>query len=403
MNNFLIYILLSYYYIEFLFSRLIPFRKEDSILIVKLDAIGDMVIWLDVAEEIRRVYNDKKIVLICNKACLPIVEHLPFFDEIIGIDKYKFLFNIGYRIKFIKKIVSRKFEKVINPVFARDYFSQDILIRLLRAKEKIGSQGQYLNTESILAKIISDETIRKKQSNNLKKRGDKYYSKLAKVNPLIIMEKTRNADFCRQFINKTFLSYIPQIPFEITPLNSFCNLKSKEYIVFFTGAGTQRRFWPIKNYVDLLENLKGNTIVLSGGKGEDKMWKNIDSEDYYDYMKNVYNLIGKTSMIELLSLISHAKYIITTDTSASHITVLTRTPSICLLGGNDKNRFQPYEVENISEEDKKILPKVVNHKMDCYGCNAICKYIKDKETTWPCIENITVEQVLEKIKEIEND
>lgn len=403
MNSFLIYILLFYYYIEFLFSRLIPFKKEDSILIVKLDAIGDLVIWLDVADEIRRVNNDKKIVLICNKACLPIVNNLPFFDEIISIDKHKLLFNIVYRISLIKKIVSRKFEKVINPVFARDYFSQDIIIRLLRAKEKIGSQGQYLNTESILAKIISNETIRKKQSNKLKHKADKYYTQLAIVNPLIIMEKTRNADFCRQFISKTFLSNIPKVPFQIPLLNEFCNLKAKEYIVLFTGAGTQRRFWPQENYMALLNNLKEDTIVLSGGKGEDKMWKGIDNKDSIEYMKNVYNLIGKTSMLELFSLISNAKYIITTDTSASHITVITRTPSICLLGGNDKNRFQPYEVENISEEDKKILPKVVNHKMDCYGCNAICKYINDKETTWPCIENITVKQVLEKIKEIEND
>ncbi|MCK9163023.1 MAG: glycosyltransferase family 9 protein [Bacteroidales bacterium] len=400
MNKFLIYILLFYYHLEFLLSRLVHFNKEDSICILKIDAIGDMVIWLDVAEEIRRVYNDKKIVLICNNACLPLVKHLPFFDEIIGIDKHKFLFNIVYRTKFIKQIVNREFEKVINPVFARDYFSQDILVRLLRAKEKIGSQGQYLNTESILTKIIRNETKRKKQSNKLKQEADKYYTKLATVNPLIIMEKTRNADFCRQFISESFLSNIPQIPFKLVSLNSFCNLMSKEYIVLFTGAGTQRRFWPIKNYVDLLKNLKGNTIVLSGGKGEDKMWKDIDSENSYDYMKNVYNLIGKTSMIELFSLIANAKYIITTDTSASHITVITRTPSICLLGGNDKNRFQPYELEKISEEDKKILPKVVNYKMDCYGCNAICKYIKDKETTWPCIENITVEQVLEKIKEI---
>ena len=61
MNNLLIHILFFYYSVEFLFSRLIPFKKEDSILIVKLDAIGDMVIWIDVAEEIRSVYNDKKI------------------------------------------------------------------------------------------------------------------------------------------------------------------------------------------------------------------------------------------------------------------------------------------------------------------------------------------------------
>ncbi|MFA7082796.1 MAG: hypothetical protein WC135_09305, partial [Bacteroidales bacterium] len=125
MKRLLIYILLFYYKLEFLVSRLCPYKKEESILIVKLDAIGDMIIFMDVAQEIRRVYNDKKIVLICNSVCLPLVENLDFFDEIIGIDKKRFLLNIIYRIRLIKKIINRKFEKVFNPVFARDYFYQD--------------------------------------------------------------------------------------------------------------------------------------------------------------------------------------------------------------------------------------------------------------------------------------
>jgi hypothetical protein len=41
--------------------------------------------------------------------------------------------------------------------------------------------------------------------------------------------------------------------------------------------------------------------------------------------------------------------------------------------------------------------------MDCYNCNTLCQYINDKTSIWPCISNITVEQVLEKIKEIEQE
>lgn len=403
MNKLLIYILLFYYYIEFLFSRLIPFKKEYSILIVKLDAIGDMVIWLDVAEEIRRVYNDKKIVLICNKACLPILNNLSFFDEVIGVDKHKLLFNIGYRISLIKKIVNRKFYKLINPVYSRDYFFQDVLVKLIRADEKIGSKGQYSNNNNIIAGFISDLENIEKISNKLKLKGDKYYNNLIEVSSDNLMEKARNAEFCRKCINPNFKSYIPKIYFELPELNTFSSLKSKDYILIFIGASTPRKLWKKQNYVDLIKEIKGENIVVSAGKGEEKLWNEIKEEFPFDYIDNVIDLIGKTSLMELFALIKNAKYIITNDTSASHITVLTRTPSICLLGGVHYGRFQPYEVENISEEDKKILPKVVNHKMDCYGCNTICKYINDKETTWPCIENIRVEQVLEKIKEIEND
>lgn len=403
MNNLLIHILFFYYSVEFLFSRLIPFKKEDSILIVKLDAIGDMVIWIDVAEEIRSVYNDKKIVLICNNACLPIVEHLPFFDEVIGVDKHKLLINIGYRINLIKKVLCRKFSKVINPVYSRDYFSQDILIKLIRADEKIGSKGQYSNNNNIIAGFISDLKQIEKISLKLKLKGDKYYDNLIEVSYINLMEKTRNAEFCRKCINPNFNSNIPQIHFELPELNTFSSLNSKDYVLIFLGASTPRKLWKKQNYVDLIKELKEKNIVVSAAKGEERIWNEIKEEFPFEYIDKVIDLIGKTSLIELFSLIKNAQYIITNDTSASHITVLTRTPSVCLLGGGHYGRFQPYEVENIVEEDKKILPKVVNHKMDCYGCNTICKYINDKETTWPCIENITVKQVLDKIKQIEND
>lgn len=401
--NIFIYLFLLYYHFEFLISRLSFCKKEDSIVILKLDAIGDMVIWLDVAEEIRRVYNDKKIVLICNKVCLPLVNKLNLFDEIITVDKRKLLFNIGYRINFIKKIAGRKFSKLINPVYSRDYFFQDILIKLIRADEKIGSAGDYSNNNNIIAGFISNISDIEKISNKLKLEGDKYYDKLFEVSSANIMEKTRNADFCRKCINPNFKSYIPQLYFDLPSLNDFSSLKSKDYILIFIGASTPRKLWKKQNYVDLIKEKKGENIVVSAGKGENRIWNEIKEEYPFDYINNVIDLIGKTSLMELFSLIKHAQYIITNDTSASHITVLTRTPSVCLLGGGHYGRFQPYEVENISDEDKKILPKVVNYEMDCYGCNAICKFIKDKETTWPCIENITVEQVLEKIKEIEKE
>ena len=119
--------------------------------------------------------------------------------------------------------------------------------------------------------------------------------------------------------------------------------------------------------------------------------------------RQVTNLIGKTTLIELFSIIKQAKFVITNETSASHITVAVRTPSICILAGAHYARFQPYIVENISDDEKKYLPKIANYFMDCYNCNHICPYIPDKQTTYPCIAKINPQLVIEKIKEIENE
>ena len=57
---------LVFYSMEYLLLKIIPFRKEKSILIVRLDAIGDFIIWLDAAKEIKKHFPDKHLVLLCN-------------------------------------------------------------------------------------------------------------------------------------------------------------------------------------------------------------------------------------------------------------------------------------------------------------------------------------------------
>jgi ADP-heptose:LPS heptosyltransferase len=103
--------------------------------------------------------------------------------------------------------------------------------------------------------------------------------------------------------------------------------------------------------------------------------------------------------MELFSLIKHAKWIITNDTSASHISVITKTPSICILGGAHYGRFQPYIVEKQTADDQ--IPKIANFFMDCYNCNLNCKFIKNnKNKVWPCIEKIEVSLINKLVNEI---
>ncbi|MBP1630288.1 MAG: glycosyl transferase family 9 [Bacteroidetes bacterium] len=402
MNIIILYFILVYFKIEFLFSRLIASRKEDSILIIKMDAIGDMVIWLDSAQEIRKNFAHKKIILLCDKSFYELANRITYFDQVIGIDK-KRLFNVFYRLRLINTICRKRFELLINPVYSRDYFFQDILVSLIKAGRKIGCVGEYTNNDNILNGLINDKSRIKAFSKYLKLKSDKYYSELIPSTDGVLMEKKRNAEFIRGSINPEFKSNIPTLPFELPILSEFLSLKEKSYVVLFIGASTKRKLWSKDNYVKLLSELCDNDIVVCGGKGEEKIWNDISNSYNFPTIKMTINLIGKTSLVQLFSVISGARYMITNDTSASHITVITRTPSVCLLGGAHFGRFHPYEIEDIKEVDLPFLPKVVYNKLDCYYCNLDCKYIKDKETIWPCIEKITPEQVLEKIFEIEKE
>jgi len=393
--KFLLFLLVHLYYeIESLFFKLIPAKKEKSILFIKIDAIGDFVIWMDVAESLKKSNPDYKISVIVSKTCKELAEKTNYFDEVISIDKDKWLYNFIYRFKFINKLTNRKFEKILNPIFSRDFFYQDQLIRVLKSNSKIGYFSDYSNNINILKGFTKNGDLIVLINKRLFKKGNSFYNYLVQPNSNLTMEKSRNAHFFRETLNPMFLSHIPILPFSLPELSSFSNLIEKQYIILFIGASTNRKVWPFQKYIQLIKYLSNETIIVSGGKGEEYLWEKIINEDHENDCKNVLNFIGKTELIQLFSLIKNAKWIITNDTSASHICVVTQTPSVCILGGAHYGRFHPYFIEKESPNDQ--LPRIANYKMDCYNCNLNCKFIKNnKNNIWPCIENIEMSQIIE--------
>lgn len=391
----LLYILLHiYYWIEYQLLKLIPTKKENSILIMRIDFIGDSIVWLDSAKEFKKHFPNTHLVLLCNVVWKEIAENLPYFDEVIAVDKDKLFKNIGYRLKIFTILKKRKFEQIIDMVYSRDYFVTDLLVRNMQADKKIGFVGNYENTEKNLRRILPNY---KQKSLKLKKKADRFYTKLVESSPKPLMELSRNAEFIQNYLDTSFQSQLPIVPFQIPVSNQ---ISKQDYVVIFIGASTLRRVWNIANYEEVIKKINPNyEIVLCGGKEDIPLYEEFKKIDIGDRI--VTNLIGKTTLIELFSIIKHAKFIITNETSASHITVAVRTPSVCILAGAHYGRFQPYIVENITDGEKKYLPKVANYFMDCYNCNHICKYISDKKTTYPCIAKISPQIIIEKIKEIE--
>jgi len=392
----LFYILMRvFYWIEYVLLKLIPFKKENSVLIMRIDFIGDSIVWLDSAKEFKKHFPNKHLVLLCNVVWKEIAENLPYFDEVIAVNKDKLFKNIGYRLKFFITLKKRKFEQIISMVYSRDYFVTDLLIRNMQADKKIGFVGNYENTEKSLRRILPNY---KQCSFKLKKKADRFYTKLVESSPESLMELSRNAEFIRNYLNPSFQSQLPVVPFQIPVSNQ---IPEQDYIVIFIGASTLRRVWNITNYEEIIKEINPNyEIVLCGGKEDEPLYEEFKKINTNNRV--VTNLIGKTTLLELFSIIKYAKFIITNETSASHITVAVKTPSVCILAGAHYKRFQPYIVENITDEEKKYLPKIANYFMDCYYCDHICKYISDKKTTYPCIAKISPQLVIEKIREIEN-
>lgn len=75
-----------------------PSKKK--ILIIRLDAIGDFILWLDAAKGLREFYPQStyEITLLGNQIWTPVAEKVTFFDRVLSLDRRNFINNPFYRI-----------------------------------------------------------------------------------------------------------------------------------------------------------------------------------------------------------------------------------------------------------------------------------------------------------------
>ena len=353
---------------------LVPKRRADiqSVVLVRLDVIGDFVLWLDSAKAYRRLFPNKKIVLYANSSWVELARQLTHWDEVVSIDMVKLRTDELYRLLTFYKIHRRGFPIAIQPTYSREFMA-DMLTRSSSAEAIIGFDCDLSNILPA-QKYISDC----------------WYSRLIKTDAEQQMELTRNADFIRSFGLKDFVSDVPKIsPILELPAQLQINVP---YIVIFPGASWGPKMWPNSNFAALIDALNkryGLLCVLCGGSSEYELCRDVIAQSSQG---NTLNFAGLTKLTELVEIIRNAKFLFANDTSAIHIAAAVQTPSVCILGGGHYGRFLPYEIEEPTV--RKDMPRVSTHQMDCYQCNWSCKHTSRADETVPCIKNISVQNVL---------
>ncbi len=268
-------------------------KPENHLLIVRTDAIGDYILFRNFLEEVRKSekYRDYKITLCGNELWRNLFENFDkdFVDDVIWVSPIKFRKNPFYIYKIIRKIKKAGFDIAINPMYSKT-LQTDVLMKASGATEKY-QWGEKFFTLS-----------------------DKYQ-----------FEFNINKEFFEKLLNKkieikspNFVN-IPQLDLKLP----------EKFAVIFTGASDPKRRWGLKNFSQIAKIINQRydyKIVLVGGEKEE-----LDTE--------TINMTGKTSLTELINIISKAKILISNDSSPVHVAIATKTPAICISNGNTFGRF----------------------------------------------------------------
>ena len=354
-----------------------PKRNQPKVvLLIRQDAIGDFILWLDTAKEYRKHFppENHKIVLIGNALRCDLAKELPFWDEVLPVNVKAFKTLSRYRWNILRKVRNFGANIAIQPTYSREFYHGDSLIRASNASKKVSSAGNMSNRDRL-------KTIL----------ADRWHTELIPSSPEPLSELERNAEFFSGFIKKLYLPSYPEL--ELSCDCKIQELKHKSFYILSLGSSKKYKEWPYKYYAKIAQKIHKKTGwlgLICGAENEFALGEHI--KKLCD--APLQNYSGRTTLPELACLLVKSQILISNETGTAHIANAVGTPTVCILGGGHFGRFAPYP--ELSGKINNL--NVVYHKMPCYGCDWECVYHIKEEEPAPCISNISVDAVWNEVK-----
>ncbi len=347
----------------------IPCRTGSATLVVRMDAIGDFVIWLsagagEIAEMARR---HGRSVLLAKRDWADFAKSLDLFDEVWPVDTERLKRSLCYRVSLQIRIRRAGFSFVIQPRAAREFLLEDSVIRVSGAESVIGSLGNTRNIDP-----------------RLKQLADRWYSKLIEVPPESAHELERSKVFCRALTGKE--PHPVSVNFDPATLSRFA--VNQDYFVVAPGAGWSGRCWPAERFGEIAARLHKVTglLCIVIGSPEDR---SLAIPIVAALGSQCLDLTGRTTLMETGALLKQAQLAVVNESGIAHFAPFVGTKAIVLLGGGHFGWFMPYGT-NVAET---VRPRAIYHLMDCYGCDWKCKFEVPQGATVPCLDRISVDDV----------
>ncbi len=317
-----------------IFYRPLKTVRPNTLLIVKLDSIGDYVLFRNFIESLKtsEKYKSHKIALCGNRWWKDLAETLDrkWVDEFIWVD-YPAMNERSYRWKIYRTIRQKAYALTIHPTYSRDNVSDHVSL-YSGSPEKIGYEGDLINLSS-----------------SLKRRNDKRYTSLVPSGPEFCFEFYRNKFFFQALLNAPLDHVKPRIGVESD---------ASPKIVFCPGAKVAWRRWSPAKFAELSHLLKqsfpGSELIVCGSEADTKLAEEIERAGSVPFE----NKCGKLSLTELAHLMAGAELVVTNDSGPFHIAVALNKKTICVSNGNNYGRFSPYPAE-LSTNSRVLYPEAL--------------------------------------------
>ncbi|WP_286170201.1 glycosyltransferase N-terminal domain-containing protein [Halocella sp. SP3-1] len=353
--------------LEFL-NRLLPEKKTEKILIVRLSAIGDVIHSLPVAYALRKAYPDAEISWLVEEKASELVLANPYLDQVFVMPKREWLAvfkkNKIQALKmfrsFFKKVKSRDFDLVLD---IHGLFKSGLSTYLGASSLRYGpADGREGSTLFYNRKIKVPE----QKMHVIEKRLALAAAVGAETDEVEFGIVSSRADRER-----------------VSSLLQACG--SKRIIALNPYTTWESKNWPPEYFArlaDLIKNKLNYVVVFTGGSGDREGIAGIINLMQIEAL----NLAGKTNLRELAELYRRVELFIGGDTGPMHLAAAVGTRVIALMGPTDPVTHGPYGEGHL----------IIQDDIDCKLCwKRSCPAGHNK-----CMKNIGVDRVFNKTCEI---
>lgn len=337
-----------------------------NLLIIKDDAIGDLLMSAGVILTLkqRAEAQGRKVYLLVDIKTAKLAELYFPKDQLLPLKKEEFEVSYSYRKSFLEKLDSLEIGELIASSTRSTYC--DHIAGEIQASRKYALKGntkrkrerEHVYTDLFERPLDNDVEDLRFQNNAIWKEHILLEG---------ILGSSQDAGKSNPRIPKESLVSVPL---------------QEDYFVFLPDAGDLKKTYSKEQLLEMClktaETRKIKCVVLSAFKSDEKILEN----------PWFLNLTTKTNLVESLSYIQKARFVLSNETGLGHATWMLGAPLVFVLGGGTFRQFSP----------RSKTTKVVNQVLECYDCNWQCKF--EHKTQFPCVGKIPPKKIQDALLEI---
>jgi len=342
-----------------------------KILLIKLGAVGDLVLASPFFDQLRKHFPHSEIVLVVGRSSYAAVENNPNIDRIILADDYVFYHGklLIRALEFFRLILKLHKEDFDLAFILHRAWPFNLLIYLSDVPVRVGfvrgREGVFLTHPTIVSQIQNER--------------ESYLDLLRSMNIPAVYRQTyyflsdEEKDFLGLFLERHGIG------------------SDEEMIAISPGGGdnskstmTTKR-WPEKNYIELIQRLQSERscrVILCGGPSDRKITNSITRScpDCLD--------VTDLSFGDMASIFRRCSIFIGNDSAPNHIAASMGIPCVGIFGPTDPRQWAPPDAHS----------SVIIHEVECHPCFKDGRFPDCSHRK--CMTSITVDDVWNHVKPI---